>query len=185
MPSPRHRRSTGSANPPPRPVPFEEVVREYEKALFGAALRIVGDRDLAEDVLQSAFLKAYNALPSLKPGSNLRAWLYRILVNTAYDHLERRKTYARALEAAASRAPAASRGYDESEADRQRELSRSVEAAVRSLPARYRDALLLRSIQGLSYAEVAEALGIPETTARSLVHRGKQMLVPKLAAWME
>jgi RNA polymerase sigma-70 factor (ECF subfamily) len=185
MPSPRKRRSTGSADRPPRAVRFEEVVREHQNELFAAALRILGERTLAEDVLQDTFLKAFNAMASLKPGSNVRAWLYRILVNTAYDQLDRHRTHARALEVVASGEPAVSRGYERDDADRRRELRGSVEAAVRSLPAKYRDALLLRTIQGLAYAEVAEALGIPENTARSLVHRGKRMLIPKLSAWME
>jgi RNA polymerase sigma-70 factor (ECF subfamily) len=59
-----------------------------------------------------------------------------------------------------------------------------VERAIRGLPAKYRDALILRTVQDLPYAEVAEALDIPETTARSLVHRGKSLLLPKLAELM-
>ncbi len=145
------------------------------------AIRLLGERTRAEDALQDTFLKAYRAIERLKPGSNLRAWLYRILVNTAYDQLDRRKTRTRAFETMREQAE-----RDELERRKgappgaDRELQQHVEEAIGSLPEKYRDALRLRSLQGLPYSGVAEVLGIPETTARSLVHRGKRLLVPKL-----
>jgi RNA polymerase sigma-70 factor, ECF subfamily len=163
---------------------FAEIVEQHQNELFAVSVRILGESGLAEDVLQDTFLKAYKALETLKPGSNTRAWLYRILVNTAYDLLDRQRTHARALTTLADETRTANRGYDENTTPDRKDLQDRVDEAVRALPEKYRDALLLRSIQGLSYAEVAEVLDIPETTARSLVHRGKRLLVPRLTPLM-
>jgi RNA polymerase sigma-70 factor (ECF subfamily) len=157
--------------------PFETVVAAHQRELLAHALRILGERTLAEDVLQETFLKAYRALDGLPRGSNIRAWLYRILVNTSYDKLDRQKTRQKAMESlretAEQRTENEQTGLDE-------DVRRQVEDAILSLPEKYRGALQLRSIQGLPYSGVAEALAIPETTARSLVHRGKGLLLPKL-----
>jgi len=185
MPSPRQRRPSGGRHRRSTSVPFEEVVENHQNELFATALRILGERTLAEDALQDTFLKAYKALPSLKPGSNLRAWLFRILVNTAYDQLDRQKTHTRAIDSLGAGLEADQRGYEDDADEERRDLRSRVEVAVRSLPAKYRDALLLRAIQGLPYSDMAEALDIPENTARSLVHRGKRLLIPKLAHLMQ
>ena len=165
---------------------FEDLVREHQSELFATALRILGERTLAEDVLQDTFMKAYRALSGLKPGSNPRAWLYRILVNTSYDQLDRQKTRAGAMNRLiASHEEALERGNEVLKEEDQKDIRAHVEEAIRSLPPKYRDPLLLRSIQSLPYSDVAAALNIPETTARSLVHRGKRMLVPKLTHLMK
>ena len=185
MPSPKRRRPAGSRKTSLSSASFEEVVRDHQNELYATALRILGERTLAEDALQDTFMKAFRAMPALRPGSNIRAWLYRILVNTTYDLLDRQKTQARAMDSLLSGEQGVPRGYEESDSESQRELRARVEQAVRSLPAKYRDALLLRAIQGLPYTGVAEALGVPENTARSLVHRGKRLLVPKLSHLMK
>lgn len=159
---------------------FEEVVGRYQNELFGTAIRILGDRALAEDALQDTFMKAYKALASLEPGSNVRAWLYRILVNTTYDLLDRQKTHARAMDAITAAREDELRRNRAGAEERREHLRRTVERAIRSLPAKYRDALVLRAIQDLPYTEIAKVLDIPEATARSLVHRGKSLLLPKL-----
>jgi len=158
--------------------PFETVVAAHQRELLAHALRILGERTLAEDVLQETFLKAYRALTGLPEGSNIRAWLYRILVNTSYDKLDRQKTRQKAMESL--RETAERQTTEVEETGLPEDVRRQVEDAIRSLPEKYRGALLLRSIQGLPYSGVAEALAIPETTARSLVHRGKGLLLPKL-----
>ena len=166
-------------------VVFEDMVREHQSELFATALRILGERTLAEDALQDTFMKAYRALSGLKPGSNPRAWLYRILVNTSYDQLDRKKTRTGAMNHLIASHEETQRGYDEQKEEDQEDIRAHVEEAIHSLPPKYRDPLLLRSIQSLPYSGVATALDIPETTARSLVHRGKRMLVPKLAHLMK
>jgi len=165
---------------------FDDVVTTFQRELFATALRILGERTLAEDALQDTFLKAYRALDGLAPGSNIRAWLYRILVNTAYDQVDRQKTRAKVIDdlreqerPASPPDPSVPEGLD------RENVLEQVEAAIRSLPGKYRDPLILRHIQGLSYAEMGEALDMPEATARTLVFRGKRMLLPKLKHLME
>jgi len=164
---------------------FEEIVRKHQDELFATALRILRERTLAEDALQDTFMKAYRALSGLKPGSNIRAWLYRILMNTTYDQLDRQKTRTAAMESLIASHKAAQRGFEEAGDETRRDVREQVEAAIRSLPRKYRNPLLLRSTQELPYSEIASALKIPEATARSLVHRGKRMLLPKLSRLIE
>jgi RNA polymerase sigma-70 factor (ECF subfamily) len=179
----------GSLKWEPGATAFDDVVTAYQRELFATALRILGERTLAEDALQDTFLKAYRALDGLDPGSNIRAWLYRILMNTAYDQLDRQKTRAKAMDSLREKEqsdPKAQKAPPEeykehSEAD----IRRQVEDAIRELPAKFRQPLMLRHIQGLSYSEVGESLDIPEATARTLVFRGKRMLLPKLKHLLE
>ncbi len=166
---------------PCKEMPFEAVVSRFQNELYATANRILGERTQAEDALQDTFLKAYRAMDSLKPGSNIRAWLYRILINTAYDQLDKAKSRTKALENLKTAEQTKQETSEVDQAERSRDLRTQVEDAIRTLPEKYRDALLLRSIQGLPYSGVASALDVPETTARSLVHRGKRLLLPKVS----
>lgn len=169
----------------PGVTPFEKVVAAYQRELYATAVRILRDRPLAEDVLQDAFVKAYRAIDNLPSGSNLRAWLYRILVNTAYDQIDRLKSRTKAMDDLRDQERADPRVVEPPSDPKDVDIPAQVEAAIRELPQKFRDPLLLRHIQGLSYAEVGEALSIPEPSARTLVFRGKKLLVPKLKHLLE
>lgn len=185
MPTEEHKPEDNADAGAPRwdpSTPFETVVTTYQRELFAHALRLIGERTVAEDVLQESFLKAYRAIGGLPEGSNIRAWLYRILVNTSYDRMDRQKTRQKAMDTLRD---TAERQTKEEETGLDEDVRQQVEDAIRSLPEKYREALLLRSVQGLAYGEVAQALEIPETTARSLVHRGKSLLLPKLNHLLE
>src|SRR5438105_8435578 len=115
-------------------VTFEDVVREHEEAVYGAALRILGDRDAALDAANQTFMKAYRSLDSYDPSRPIKQWLLRIAVNEAIT-IGRARTRERARsapEADAALVPAATRTPEAEALDR--ESRRGIRAAVASLP---------------------------------------------------
>jgi RNA polymerase sigma factor (sigma-70 family) len=170
---------------------FAELVGAYQRLVFGLALRVVADRADAEEVAQDTFARAYWALagyPAERVAAmRLRPWLARIALNQARNRLRRRPPPARPLEdgdgqplavaasAAAEPAAVAERGQD-------RELLVELLAA---LPRGWREAVVLRHVEGLPYAEVAEVLGRPVGTVKAHVHRGVRQLREDLEARTE
>jgi RNA polymerase sigma-70 factor (ECF subfamily) len=157
---------------------FEALVREYQGLVFGLCLRVVSDRQEAEEVAQDVFVRAYRALsgyPSERIGAlHLRAWLARIALNLGRNRLARRAPRSTALEEAAEiRSP--ERDLPESVAERRDEAHRWA-ALLDELPRHYRLAVELRHVHGLSYPEIAEALGRPLGTVKVHVHRGVRLL---------
>ena len=161
---------------------FEELVRGHERLVFGLALRVVGDRGDAEEVAQDTFERAYHALagyPAERVAAmRLRPWLAQIALNLARNRLRRRPPPARPLEDGdgqplAVAAPADAEPAQVAERDHERELLVGLLAA---LPRPYREAVVLRHVEGLPYAEVAEVLGRPVGTVKTHVHRGVRQL---------
>jgi len=166
---------------------FEELVGTYQRLVFGLALRVVADRADAEEVAQDTFARAYWALagyPAERVAAmRLRPWLARITLNLARNRLRRRPPPARPLEDGdgqplALAAPAAAEPATVAERGQERE--RLVELLA-ALPRGYREAVVLRHVEGLPYAEVAEVLGRPVGTVKTHVHRGVRQLREQLA----
>jgi RNA polymerase sigma factor (sigma-70 family) len=161
---------------------FEELVGAHQRLVFGLALRVVGDRADAEEVAQDTFERAYHALagyPAERVAAmRLRPWLARIALNLARNRLRRRPPPARPLEDGdgqplAVAAPAAAEPAQVAERGQEREL---LAALLASLPRHWREAVVLRHVEGLPYAEVAEVLGRPVGTVKTHVHRGVRQL---------
>jgi RNA polymerase sigma factor (sigma-70 family) len=161
---------------------FEELVRGHERLVFGLALRVVGDRADAEEVAQDTFERAYHALAGYEvervAAMRLRPWLAQIALNLARNRLRRRPPPARSLEDGdgqplAVAAPADAEPAQVAERGQERELLVGLLAA---LPRPYREAVVLRHVEGLPYAEVAEVLGRPVGTVKTHVHRGVRQL---------
>jgi RNA polymerase sigma-70 factor (ECF subfamily) len=165
---------------------FAELAMEHMPSLYSAALRMTRNPADAEDLVQETYLKAYRAFGSFQAGTNLKAWLYRILTNTfinAYRSRKRRPEqtelddvedlylYRRlgGLEAAA-----ASRSAEDQVLDHFTETD--VKEALESLPEQFRMAVLLADVEGFSYKEIAEILDIPIGTVMSRLHRGRKAL---------
>jgi len=154
---------------------FDALFVRYGAPIFGYVYRSVGDTARAEELTQEVFLKAFLHLRRTAPETSFKAWVYRIATTTCLD-----------AQRAAARRPASLREEealdlvaDQQAADpEQRLLQREQRHAVRrtldALPAPYRQALLLRQWQGLSYAEIGEALGISVEAVTSLIHRARQ-----------
>ena len=167
---------------------FEELVRGHERLVFGLALRVVGDRADAEEVAQDTFERAYHALAGYEAGRvaamRLRPWLARIALNLARNRLRRRPPPARSLEDGdgqplAVAGPADAEPAQVAERHDDRELLAELLAG---LPRGQREAVVLRHVEGLAYAEVAEVLGRPVGTVKTHAHRGVRQLRVELEA---
>lgn len=159
---------------------------QYMQPLYSAAMRMTHNAADAEDLVQETFLKAYRAYESYEQGTNLRAWLYRILTNTyinSYrakkrrpeqsdvDEVEDLYIYRRlgGLEGAA-----AGRSAEEEVLDQF--TDEHVKAAIDALPESFRMPVLMADVEGFSYREIAEILDVPIGTVMSRLHRGRKAL---------
>ena len=161
---------------------FETLVLEYEKNVYNIALRMTGNSEDAADMTQEAFIKAYNSLQSFRGDSKFSVWLYRIVSNVCLDFLRsknRRPTVSLSVEDDDGE-DAQLDVADESQSPElllDRKLTReSVRLGLDSLPPDYRQILLLREIQGLSYDEIAQALGLEVGTVKSRIFRAIKRL---------
>jgi RNA polymerase sigma-70 factor (ECF subfamily) len=148
---------------------FEPLVLRYQRVLYNAAYRLLGDREDARDVAQGALVKAYEKLASFDPRYRFFSWIYRIVVNEALNTRERRRPSA---PLAADLHGAG--GAEEALASRER--SDCVQAALLRLGAEDRELIVLRHFAELSYAEIGETLGVPEKTVKSRLHEARQRL---------
>ena len=149
-------------------VAFARLFEQYHAPILNYLHRMVGDRALAEDLTQDAFIKAYNALPGTRPDLAFKAWLYRIATNTAISHLRRRKIvqwipFLPGHEHAGSESVEWTVGNQH-----------DIEQALAKLPRHYAAVLLLRHYQGLSLAETAAALDITENAAKLRLFRARK-----------
>ncbi len=154
---------------------FEQLVRRHTAALYAGALRTTGSEQTAQDVVQDAWLSAWLHLPGFRGQSQVRTWLVRITTTKALNAV-RRPDRTVPLEAAPDPAAAST----EQEAER-RERAAAVRGAVAALPARQREAVVLRDLEGLSYEQVAVALDCSVSSVKSALFRGRQSLAAALA----
>jgi RNA polymerase sigma-70 factor (ECF subfamily) len=167
---------------------FENDAMQYAPQLYSAALRMTRNPADAEDVVQETFLKAYRAYATFAAGTNLKAWLYRILTNTyinKYRKQQRRPSevelgelqdlylYKRLGEQSGASQSAEQEVLDGF-------VDSDVKQALESLPEHFRMPVLLADVEGFSYKEIAEILDIPIGTVMSRLHRGRKALQKKL-----
>jgi RNA polymerase sigma-70 factor, ECF subfamily len=170
--------------PPVDPTGFEQLVLPYLAQLYPAALQMTRNASDAEDLVQETMAKAYTAFHQFTPGTNLRAWLHRILATTFINSYRKKKrepaiaqgqetnTEAFALMAPSAEAEALDRMADS-----------EVLRALRDLPSDFRTAIYLADIEGYPYREVARIMGTPIGTVMSRLHRGRERLRSKLAGY--
>ena len=158
---------------------FEEIVRRWQRRLINLAWRFSRDRAAAEDMAQEAFITAYKALATFEGRSAFSTWLTAIALNSYRARLRRDGPPSLSLGVLLARpssfAPRAStasaaRGLE------QRESAEGLRRAVLTLPARYRDALVLFHLQELDLSETARVLGVKEGTLKARLHRGRELL---------
>jgi RNA polymerase sigma-70 factor, ECF subfamily len=174
---------------------FTDLAMEYMPALYSAALRMTRNRSDAEDLVQETYLKAYRSFGSFTEGTNLKAWLYRILTNTyinAYRAAKRRPEITdvedvedlylyRRLAPGDGQAP--DRSAEEVALDSF--TDDEVKSAIESLPEAFRIAVLLADVEGFSYKEIAEITDVPIGTVMSRIHRGRRALQKALHEFAE
>ena len=161
---------------------YAALVGKYQDGLYGYALGMVRDADLAADLVQDAFVKAYTRLRSCHDPARFGAWLFRILVNRCKDHLKSRRRHTVPLEEDTATAPESD--GPSREADR-RELFHHVERALETLPVAQREAFLLRHLEGRSYEEMAGMLGSSVGALKMRVMRARETLQRALAPLVE
>jgi RNA polymerase sigma-70 factor (ECF subfamily) len=149
---------------------FEAEMLPQLRSLFGAAYRMTGNAHDAEDLVQETFLRAHRAFDRFEPGSNARAWLHTILQRVRTDLFRRTKRRPETVELLGE-GPATPPPQDALASGRE-----DLERALAALPVAFRDAVVLRDVQELSYAEIAATLGIPVGTVMSRIHRGRALL---------
>ena len=159
---------------------FEHLVRTYQDRLYSFALRLTGSRQDAEESTQDAFVRAYRALQSYpedrRRALRLRPWLYQITLNVVRNRVRRPMLVTVAVEGPVSNGLAARSDEQPERVAVQAETQSQLADAIARLPRRYATAVVLRHVQGLSYAEVAEVLDQPVGTTKSDVHRGLRLL---------
>ncbi len=157
---------------------FSELVRRHQDFVFGAILRVVRERTLAEDLAQEAFLRAYRARDRFRGDAAVRTWLYRIAVNLAKNAITRRREYPTddLLEWQVAA------GGPEGEVERAA-LWAQLEEAIDELSDDLRVPLVLRERRNLSYQEIADATGLPLNTVRTRILRARRALRSPMEAW--
>ena len=157
------------------PPTWDEVVRTHSARVYRLAYRLTGNPHDAEDLTQDVFVRVFRSLSSYTPGT-FEGWLHRITTNLFLDRV-RRKQRIRfdglsddAAERLPGREPGPAQIYDE------RHLDDDIQAALKGLAPEYRAAVILCDIEGLSYEEIADTLGVKLGTVRSRIHRGRAQL---------
>jgi len=168
---------------------FNDLVLRYQVAVYNLAFRLLDDADLAADAAQDAFIAAFQHLQQFR-GSNFRAWLARIVTNTCYDALRRRRRAPLSLEALSAEGadqPALISDSDESpeQLAMRRALSEAIQACLNQLPLSFRTVAILSDVQDYSYDEIALALNLSLGTVKSRLSRARQKLRDCLRAVQE
>jgi len=153
---------------------FDVLVARWEDKIRGAAYRFLGSEEEAKDVAQEAFLKAYRALGGFKREARFSSWLYQIATNLCRDRLRRRQTRAAvSLEELEETGPVIVETRPGAhEQLQQLDLARLVRRAVHALPEEQREVVILKEYQGLTFLEIAQALDVPVSTAKTRLYRG-------------
>jgi RNA polymerase sigma-70 factor (ECF subfamily) len=174
---------------PDRDERFEQDVIPFMGQLYPAALRMTRNHSDAEDLVQETFAKAYAAFHQFKPGTNLRAWLHRILANTFINsYRKKRREPIQDLGAEfsddwqTSNDPLAPPARSAETEALERLADSEILRALRDLPEEFRVAIYLADIEGYPYKQIAEMMGTPIGTVMSRLHRGRAKLRTQLAS---
>jgi RNA polymerase sigma-70 factor (ECF subfamily) len=166
---------------------FRKLVERHQRRAFAIAVGLVRDENDARELVQEAFLRVYRSLGSFQGGSSFFTWLYRIVTNLSIDLL--RKPSRRDVELDEAREideadiPLLSRidGADPLDVIRRGEIRNKLEAALDALPVYHRGVIVMREVEGLSYEEMAEAMGVSKGTIMSRLFHARQKLQRALA----
>ncbi len=161
---------------------FEALVTAYQKQVYNLALRTVGNPEDAADLSQEAFLRAYRSIASFRGDSKFSVWLYRLTTNICIDFLRsrgRKPTVSLTVEGddeESEELDVADERYDPEENFQRAELQRAVQRGLNTLPKEFRTILILRELEGMSYAEIGEILHLEEGTVKSRLFRARSRL---------
>ncbi|MHC4862162.1 MAG: RNA polymerase sigma factor [Planctomycetota bacterium] len=167
------------------------MYRRHGRGIFNYALRLVGDYQWAEEILQETFLRAYTRAETFREGARVSTWLYRIAMNLCYDHLRspRNRPKASLSDRQAGGEEGGSGLSDRLESPAgtpdelagTSEVARLVRQAVAELPDKERNVLILRHFHGMKFREIAAVTGLTSRTVQNCLRRGREKLARKLA----
>lgn len=152
------------------------LYRLYSKAMYNIALRMTGEKETAEDILQDSFIKAFSEIQNLKDEMAFGGWLKRIVINRCIDEIRKRKTVFLNTETIAE--------WHHNIEDEIEDLTdvELVHQLIKKLPDGAREILVLRALEGVKHAQISEKLGISESTAKTQFFRAKQLLAKMINA---
>ncbi len=166
---------------------FRELLRRFERPVFSLIYRMVRDRELAEDLSQETFIRAFNAIGNYNPAYKFSSWIFKIAHNLTIDHIRRKRVPTISIEGSPdavtpdeqARTQVVLKSTEESPDSHVEnvELGSQLEAAIGTLRPEYRTATLLRHVEGYSYKEIAEIMGIPLGTVKTYIHRARHELM--------
>lgn len=168
---------------------FGRLVDEYKDKIYSYVSRMLGDPSEAEDVTQEAFVRAYRSLPRFRGASSFHTWLYRIASNLAIDVVRKRKRTEIASVSLDEPLESDDGEYEREVADEgggpeaasgTRETQIAVRRAIMELPEKLRDVMVLYELQGESYEDIAEILGVPLGTVKSRLFNARSQLKERL-----
>lgn len=165
---------------------FRELLTRYERPVFSLVYRMVRDRNLAEDLAQEAFIRAFNAIKSYDATYKFSSWIFKIANNHTIDYLRKRKldtvsmdgspTATNSDEAQRTRIVVEATGERPDEYVESKELGGLIEEAIGQLRPEYRAVILLRHVEGYAYEEIADTLELPLGTVKTYLHRARKEL---------
>ena len=165
---------------------FDVVVDRYKGRLLNFVFRFIGDKEVAEDIVQETFLRAYRKRTYYEAIANFSTWLFTIAGNLAKTELRQRKRW-RLLsldwnDETQTGFDIADESYRPDRVTESELIQRSIQRAIDSLPLNYKQVVILRDIDGMSYQDIAKIVGCPVGTVKSRVNRGRLRLQKKLKA---
>src|SRR5215218_10030365 len=159
---------------------FEELVRRYQRPISAYVYRMVGNYESALDLTQEIFIKVYSSLRRYRAEFKFSTWIYKIAHNSAVDHLRRNATREQSLvvgpEGDQYDLPVESGRLSPEQESESKERRVEIESVVRALPANYRELIILRHSQDLSYEEIVEVTGLPLGTVKNRLFRAREMM---------
>lgn len=155
-----------------------EIYKLYYKAMYNTSLYITKNEADAEDIMQEAFLKAFQLLPKVDLESGFGGWLKKIVVNKSLDYLRKRKIHFEEVDQIKDETPDTSTIEDSEESVNEKILK--IKRAMNRLPEKYRVIISLNLLEGYDHDEISSILGITSSTSRAQLSRGKQKLLQLL-----
>lgn len=160
---------------------FEELMRKYNKKIFGFIFRMVRDDEVAVELTQEFFIKIYNVLAKYNFQYKFSTWAYRICYNLVIDHVRKHQTQVDSLDddTVSQKQMLASENYESEDGFTnlaREEMSEYVWKVVDGIPVKYKELILLRYLQGLKYDEIAEVTDLPVGTVKNRIFKAKEIL---------
>ena len=165
---------------------YTELTQRFKAAVFQIVFKIVRDRETANDLVQETFMKAFASLASYRSEFRFSTWLYKIAANSSIDHLRKKRIQALSLDRKLETKDGSVEieipdySYHPGRTLERKEQRLSIEEAINSLPAKYREVIVYRHKDDKSYEEIADQLNIPVGTVKARIFRARELLKKKL-----